>query len=286
MAGPTSGGGFGALIQPIEPSVDINAGASVTWSPDVYLHLFCKYAGEVQIVNQLVPQGDPWPDNTPWVPYVDRLQWTLQAGPDGPRNITARYRAYAGNISNNVYAEIDLNTSMTPTGTSGLCMYNLQWLLSNCPSWQAWLGVATPEEARLRIHRYVYPTPPAQIKWPFMLITEPPSDDYVGEGGGGPYSYVNTQMLNVLVEAQPEVDIKTVGYEAAIVMYKNRCDAIMAEARALSCTDGFFCVEEMSQGSMVSVPDPTALEDVDEDGDLDEATSIQCVYSFKAQGKG
>jgi len=279
VGGPSGGGGFGPLIQPIDESLAINAGMLTVYSEWVELDLFCKYAGEVQVANGTDPTGSPW------VPYVDRLAWQLTPG-DGLKQVSARYRAYEGNYSGTVQAETTLVSGATPTGAAGLCMYNLAWLIANCPTWQAWVGAASPAEAMTRIHRYMYPTPPTQLKWPFVLITEVPQDDYTAEGSGGPYSFVNMQTLYVLFEAQPEVDILTTGYEAAIIIFRNYVDAVLAEARALACTDSFFCIEDMSQFSQVSIPDPTALEDVDEDGNLDEATSMQVVYAMRAQGQG
>lgn len=276
VGGPTSGGGFGPLVQPVDEAMTINGGMATVFSRDVELDLFCKFAGEVQVANGTDPTGEDW------VPYVDRLSWELSAG-DGSKVVSARFRAYEGNYSQVVQATTYMVASATPTGASGLCMYNLAWLLANCPSFQAWRGVVSPSQALAYIHRYMYPEP---LDWPFILISEVPLDNYLAEGGGAGYSFINQQQLYVSFEAQPEVDVDTVGWEAAIIVFRNWVDQILQEARGLACTDGFFCMEELDQYSMVSAADCRALEDVDEDGDYEQATSLQVVYTARAQGKG
>jgi hypothetical protein len=81
---------------PINPSVNINSGAEYTNARDrkVFLQLYCDEAYEMQISNRSDFQDAPR-----WYPYKETLQgWPLTGG-EGTKHVYARYRDYAGNIS-------------------------------------------------------------------------------------------------------------------------------------------------------------------------------------------
>ncbi len=81
---------------PTNPSININSGAEYTNARDrkVYLQLYCDEAYEMQISNRSDFQDAPR-----WYPYKETIQgWPLTGG-EGTKQVYARYRDYAGNIS-------------------------------------------------------------------------------------------------------------------------------------------------------------------------------------------
>ncbi|AFM04777.1 hypothetical protein Fleli_2410 [Bernardetia litoralis DSM 6794] len=81
---------------PTNPSVNINSGAEYTNARDrkVYLQLYCDEAYEMQVSNRSDFQDAPR-----WYPYKETVQgWPLTGG-EGTKHVYARYRDYAGNIS-------------------------------------------------------------------------------------------------------------------------------------------------------------------------------------------
>ena len=81
---------------PTNPSININSGAEYTNARDrkVYLQLYCDEAYEMQISNRSDFQDAPR-----WYPYKETIQgWPLTGG-EGTKHVYARYRDYAGNIS-------------------------------------------------------------------------------------------------------------------------------------------------------------------------------------------
>lgn len=81
---------------PTNASVSINSGAEYTNARDrkVYLQLYCDEAYEMQISNRSDFQDAPR-----WYPYKETVQgWPLTGG-EGTKHVYARYRDYAGNIS-------------------------------------------------------------------------------------------------------------------------------------------------------------------------------------------
>jgi hypothetical protein len=81
---------------PTNPSININSGAEYTNARDrkVFLELYCDEAYEMQISNRSDFQDAPR-----WYPYKETIQgWPLTGG-EGTKHVYARYRDYAGNIS-------------------------------------------------------------------------------------------------------------------------------------------------------------------------------------------
>ena len=81
---------------PTNPSININSGAEYTNARDrkVYLELYCDEAYEMQISNRSDFQDAPR-----WYPYKETIQgWPLTGG-EGTKQVYARFKDYAGNIS-------------------------------------------------------------------------------------------------------------------------------------------------------------------------------------------
>jgi len=256
VGGPTSGGGFGPLIQPVaDPlkSLIINRGFATTFYRYVELEFFCLFAGGVQYV-----EGTD-PTNAPWVEPMPKKEYMFLSAGDGIKTVSARFRAYPGNYSETVQAQIILAEDQVAFG-SELCMNNLRWLLANSQLWQQWTSSATPDEAQMFIHKRIYRKP---IEWPYILITEVPMNDYQAEGTGPGYSFVNKQTFNIWFECNvgkvggdPDVE----GWEHLCTGFARIVDEIMREVRQLSCTDNLFCAETIQQSEPVTIPDPTIIE--------------------------
>ena len=98
--GPTSGGGFGPLIQPVQEAMTINGGMATVFSTSVELDLFVRFGGEVQVAN------GPDPTGAPWLQYVDRLPWTLPSG-DGSKTRNCATQKSAGTLSHGIQGIIN-----------------------------------------------------------------------------------------------------------------------------------------------------------------------------------
>jgi len=264
--GPTSGGGFGALIQPLSPEIIINGGSSSVPSNSVLLELFCLYAGEMQVANGEDPTG------ATWEPYIRRKPWDLTPG-DGEKKVSVRFRAYAGNHSPVAVETVDVDTSGNHTGPTGLAMDNLAWLIANSVNFQNWVGASSAQEARENnIFRYIYPRP---LIRPYALITEVPTDDFIADGDGAGFTFIHSGVLYVLWEANAGVNPNDEGWEKACVIFRNWIDAVLKDMRNLACTNGFFCAQEISEAKPITIPDTT-------EGDEDsEATFIQMLSAVR-----
>mgnify|MGYP000386209090 CR=1 FL=1 len=83
-------------VPPTNQSININSGAEYTNARDrkVYLMLYCDEAYEMQISNR-----SDFQDTPRWYPYKETIQgWPLTGG-EGSKHVYARFRDYAGNIS-------------------------------------------------------------------------------------------------------------------------------------------------------------------------------------------
>ncbi|MDN5346589.1 MAG: hypothetical protein PWP65_153 [Clostridia bacterium] len=100
---------------PQNTMIKINGGARYTTELEVELSLAAE---DMAGVESVIISNSPDFSHAAWGTFVSVRTWELAAGPDGPRQVYARFRDPAGNIS--AVAEAEIRVDRTPPATPGL----------------------------------------------------------------------------------------------------------------------------------------------------------------------
>lgn len=222
----------------------INKGETVTYTANVTLETFCRYAGEIQIANGTDPTAASWQT-------LERdIAWTL-SGTYGAKTVSARYRIEAGSESAITTASItysDIN-DLVQGGNQGKAMKNLQTLASNCSSWQSWVGVVSATTALPRIHLDYYGTPDL---FPHILLYGQPnwSPELIAVSG-----FAHSGSFRMIIEDQPKNIVPPIEWEVELPVFRNHVETFIEELLTDQGVNGAFCIDSIDQVSQYQISD-------------------------------